>query len=215
MQPSYSVIHENIHNNEFEKDIDDLEEYSWVKLSIGEKNKMAKELLLEVGYSKENPLVIEILSRSDELHKNIASAIQDIYNKAFDGLVKCKLVFNDVATWLNQLKKGDYDMSVARWGADYNLVTNYSMLLISDNSMNFGRYSNNDVDELFYDSFKFSPEEYIEKQHELIKIAALDYPIVPFAKLSRQRLVSDKITGYDFENNILDRYSTKYLRFKD
>ena len=214
-KPSYSVIHENIHNNEFEKDIDDLEEYSWVKLSIGEKNKMAKELLLEVGYSKENPLVIEILSRSDELHKNIASAIQDIYNKAFDGLVKCKLVFNDVATWLNQLKKGDYDMSVARWGADYNLVTNYSMLLISDNSMNFGRYSNNDVDELFYDSFKFSPEEYIEKQHELIKIAALDYPIVPFAKLSRQRLVSDKITGYDFENNILDRYSTKYLRFKD
>ena len=106
-------------------------------------------------------------------------------------------------------------MGVARWSADYNLVTNFSMLLISDNSMNFGRYNNNEVDELFYDSFKYSQEEYIEKQHELIKIAALDYPIVPFARLSRQRLVSDKITGFDFENNILDRYSTKYLRFKE
>ena len=214
-KPSYSVIHENIHNNEFENDINDLEEYSWINLSVDEKNKIARDLLLEVGYSKENPLTIELLSRSDELHKNIASAIQDIYNKAFNGLVKCKLLFNDVATWLNQLKNGDYDMGVARWSADYNLVTNFSMLLISDNSMNFGRYSNNNVDELFYDSFRYSQEEYFEKQHELIKMAALDYPIVPFARLSRQRLVSDKITGFDFENNILDRYSTKYLRFKE
>ena len=214
-KPSYSVIHENVYNNEFENDIYKLEEYSWIDLSVEEKNKMARELLLEAGYSQEKPLTIEILTRSDELHKNIASAIQDIYNKAFNGLVKCNLIFNDVATWLNQLKKGDYDMSIARWAADYNLVTNFSMLLVSDNTMNFGRYNNNEVDELFYDSFKYSLEEYIEKQHELIKIAALDYPIVPFAKLSRQRLISDKITGYNFENNILDRYSTKYLSFKE
>ena len=106
-------------------------------------------------------------------------------------------------------------MSVARWGADYNLVTNFSMLLISDNSMNFGRYSNNDVDELFYESIKSTNEEYIEKQHELIKTAALDYPIVPFALMERQKLISDNIEGYDLINNTLDRYSTKYLRFKE
>jgi len=214
-KPSYSVIHENVHNNIFENDVKDLEEYSWINLTMEERNKIARELLIEAGYSKENPLKIEILSRSDELHKNIASSIQDIYNKAFDGLVKCNLIFNDVATYLHLMDICKYDIVLGRWGADYNLITNFSMLLVSDNSNNVCKYNNDDVDYLFYESLKSTNEEYIEKQHELIKTAALDYPIVPFALMERQKLISDNIVGYDLINNTLDRYSTKYLSFKE
>ena len=213
-KPSYSVIHENVHDNLFKDDVVNLEEYSWIKLSVEEKNKMARELLIEAGYSKENPLKIEILSRSDELHKNMASSIQDIYNSSFDGLVKCSLIFNDVATYLSSMKNLKFDICLGRWGADYNLITNFSMLLVSDNTGNMCKYNNPEVDNLFYDSLKYSNEEYIEKQHQLIEIAALDYPIVPFALMERQKLISDEIEGYDLVNNVLDRCSTKYLRFK-
>ena len=213
--PSYSVIHENIYNNEFEKDVKNLEEYSWISLPKEEKDNLARKLLMEVGYTKENPLKVELLLRSDELHKNIGSAIQDIYNKAFEGLVKVELIFNDLTTFLDAVSKNQFDMAILRWIADYNLPSNFSMLFVSDTSNNFWRYSNYVVDTLFYDSLSCSQDEYIEKQHELVKTAALDYPIVPFALFARQKLVSDKIEGFDCEKNILDRYSTKDLKFKD
>ena len=212
--PSYSVIHEDIYNGEFKNDITNLEEYSWMKLSMNERNEMARELLKEAGYSKENPLKIELSLRSDEFHKNIGSSIQDIYNKAFDGLVVLELVFNDLSTHLNIVSKNQFDMTVLRWIADYNLPSNYTMLLVSDNSLNFGKYSNSELDNLYYDSLVCSKDEYLEKQHEVVKIAALEYPIVPFALTTRQKLVSDEIEGFDCENNILDRYSTKDLKFK-
>ena len=212
--PSYSVIHENIYNGKFENDVKDLEEYSWINLSMEERNKMARELLMEVGYSKENPLKVELSLRSDEFHKNIGSSIQDIYNKAFGGLVKIELIFDDLTTHLDKVCKNQYDMAVFRWIADYNLPSNFSMLLVSDNSMNYWKYSNNYVDNLYYDSLLCSNDEYVEKQHELVKTAALDYPLVPFALITRQKLVSDDIEGFDCENNILDRYSTKDLKFK-
>ena len=179
-----------------------------------ERNKMARELLMEVGYSKENPLKVELSLRSDEFHRNIGSSIQDIYNKAFGGLVKIELIFDDLTTHLDKVCKNQYDMAVFRWIADYNLPSNFSMLLVSDNSMNYWKYSNNYVDNLYYDSLLCSNDEYVEKQHELVKTAALDYPLVPFALITRQKLVSDDIEGFDCENNILDRYSTKDLKFK-
>ena len=212
--PSYSVVHEDIYNGEFKNDIKDIEDYSWIDMSIEERYKLARELLMECGYTKENPLKIEILSKSDEFHKNICNSIQDIYSKAFDGLVKCTLLFNDPQTFYAMFNKGQFELVLSRWIADFNLPSNFTFLYITNSNMNKAKYSNNEVDTLYYDSLKSEFSEYLEKQHELIKVAALDYPTVPIALFSHNKLCSDKIIGLEYEKNVLDRYSTKDIKFK-
>jgi len=212
--PSYSVVHEDTYNGEFKNDLKDIEDYSWMDMSIEERNKLARELLMECGYTKENPLKIEILSKSDEFHKSICNSIQDIYMNAFQGLVKCTLLFNDPQTFYAMFNKGQFELVLSRWIADYNLPSNFSFLYITNSNMNKTKYSNNEVDTLFYDSLKCDIDEYIEKQHDLIKIAAQDYPIVPIALFSRNKLCSDELIGLQYEKNVLDRYSTKDIKFK-
>ena len=48
----------------------------------------------------------------------------------------------------NKQKKGDFDLSVTRWGPDYGDPTTYLTMGISTNGNNYGKYTNSELDAL-------------------------------------------------------------------
>ena len=48
----------------------------------------------------------------------------------------------------NKQKKGDFDLSVTRWGPDYGDPTTYLTLALTDNNNNYGHWSNTEFDSI-------------------------------------------------------------------
>ena len=207
--PSYSAIPENMSNGIYKDDIKDFEGFEWINMNTKERNKLAQELLQEAGYSKENPLTIELYFPSGDKTKIIASAFQDIFTTAFEGLVVCKLSFNDWATFLSNCKKGEYDICNVNWGADYATPSNFTMLYLSSSTQTC--CNDEEFDYNYYESMKVNGEEYIDYQRRCNKIATELYVTMPYTLQKRVRLVKSNVKGY--KSNPLDRYKTKQLSF--
>ena len=205
--PSYSVIPENMSNGIYKNDIKDFEEFDWINKNMKERNKLAQDLIIEAGYSKENPLKIELYFPSGDKNNITASALQDIFTTAFEGLVVCKLTFNDWATFLANCKKGEYDICNMNWGADYATPSNFTMLYLSSNTHTC--CNDEDFDYNYYESMKSNAEDYIEYQRKCNKIASELYVTMPYQLSKRARLIRNNVKGY--KSNALDRYKTKQL----
>ena len=214
--PSYLAIPEDVYHGEFKNDIDSIDEYSWVKLTMDRRIEKAKALLAEAGYSRSNKLVIEIYSYTNESNKKTLEAVKDMYEQSFDGVVVCNLKFDDWKTFLDNILKGQFDIMGIGWAADYNLPSNFSMLYTTGNTGNHGFYSNEVYDNLYFDSLHSSSiSEYLLKQHQLNKMVSSEYTRIPVTIGLTGKLVSDEIEGFKTENNVLHKYSTKDLRFKE
>ena len=205
--PSYTTIPENMSNGIYKDDIKDFEGFEWINMDIKERNKLAQDLIKEAGYSKENPLIIDLYFQSCDINKILASAFQDVFNTAFEGLVVCKLSFNDWATYLDNCRKGNYDICNVNWGADYATPSNFTMLYLSSSTHTC--CNDKEFDYNYYESMKVSGEEYIDYQRKCNKIATELYVTMPYKLQNRQRLIKDNVKGYKF--NALDRYKTKQL----
>ena len=213
--PSYLAIPEDIYGGEFERDIDAIAEYNWVKLTMDRRIEKAKILLSEAGYSIGNKLNIELYSFAGDNNRRVLEAVKDMYEKSFGGVVVCTLKFDDWKTFLDETDKGRFDIMSIGWAADYNLPSNFSMLYTTGNTGNHGFYSNESYDNLYHDSLvSSSVEEYLLKQHQLNKIVSNEYTRIPFAIGLTCKLVSDDIEGFKTERNVLHKYSTKDLKFK-
>ena len=103
--PSYMIIPENIYDNKFKNDINELQPFKWVKLSMKERNEIARKLLEEAGYSEKNKLKIEIYMYLTENSKKALETIKDIYENTFKGIVECTLRFNDWATFIDNVNR--------------------------------------------------------------------------------------------------------------
>ena len=214
--PAYTIVHEEISNNEFKDDINNFTEFDWMKMDSTELQSYACDLLRQAGYSEKNPLKITLLSDSGSFFKNISTALQANFNDDFKGLVVCKVEFVDWKTFLDRMSKMQYEIINTRWICDYNLPSNFTSLYIGNSQTNYSAYKNPKYDFLYYGSI-VSPDKdtYFKFQHECNKIATCEFASIPYSLFYYQRLVSDEIDGYYTNNNILGRYSTKYVRFKD
>ena len=211
-KPSYTIIPENSYNNEFKDDVNDFEDFDWKNIDMEERINLAKSLLEEAGYNKENPLTIDIYLCTGDIMKKIANTLQDIFTKNLDGLIKCTVSFNDWNTYLENTSRGKFDIMWSCWIADYDTPSDFSMLCYSENNNNYGFYKDADFDYNYKASFASNIEDYINYQRKCNKIATQSYCIIPFMIENRRRLFSDKVEG--FLTNALDRIKTKNLKFK-
>ena len=208
--PSYTIIPENTSNGIFKDDAKDFEEFDWINKDINERNKLAQDLIRQAGYSKENPLTIDIYFFSNDDMKKMASTLQDIFTRAFDGLVICTLSFDDWSTYLSNITKGNFDIAWSCWLADYNIPSSLSILYYSENDNNYGSYKDDEFDYYFKLSLTSNKEDYISYQKRCNKIATQSFCAIPFSIDKRIRLKKSNIKG--FKTNVLDRIKTYFLR---
>ena len=80
--------------------------------------KLAKQLMLEAGYSDSNPFPkLEILFNTNEDHRKIALAIQQMWQQNLG--IEVELVNQDWKVYLSREMVGDFQVSRAGWIGDY------------------------------------------------------------------------------------------------
>jgi oligopeptide transport system substrate-binding protein len=146
-----------------------------------EKNlKQAQRYLLEMrrkaGIEKIPPLVL--LVNDSPLAARQAEYLQYLLKRALDLDVQIdKQVFKQ---YLQKMKRGDFDLTLAGWGPDYDDVMTYAELMASWNENNRGKYKNHQYDEILR---KIMLETDNQKRmgyfSALQKILTEDVPIIP------------------------------------
>ncbi|THB78595.1 MAG: peptide ABC transporter substrate-binding protein [Desulfobulbaceae bacterium] len=186
-------------------------EVTWKDMPFGERQKKAKALLAEAGFSPDKPLEFTLRYNTSENHKRIAVAVVSMW-KAIG--VKAELFNSEVKVHYADLKQGDFQVARAGWIADYNDAQNFLYLLETRTGPNnYGRYSNPEYDKLMLEAEVTSD---LQKRSELMlkaeSLAMRDQPVIPIYHYVSKNLVSTKVQG--FVDNPQDIHRWRYVSLK-
>ncbi len=180
---------------------------SFKSMSMKERIKRAKKLLKEAGYSKENPLVINLSYNTSENHKKVAIAVAAMWKMIG---VKTKLSNAEVAVHYSNLEEGKFEVGRAGWISDYPDAQNFLFLLEYPNTLNYGAWNNAEFNDLMK---KANETVDLKKRAKIMQEAeqlALDeYVTMPIYYYVSKSLVSKKLKGW--KENSEDIHRTRWL----
>lgn len=188
-KPAYGFAPDNIAG--FKPDVP-----AYGKWSQKERNKKALALMKKAGFTKNNPLELELLYNTSEAHKKVAIAISSMWKVALEGAVKVNLKNQEWKIYLDEKKAGNFDVSRAGWIGDYNEASTMLDLLTEGHS-----YNNSDYKSALYNEYMQSAKKsktvqqrnnYYKKADALI---AKDMPIIPIYHYVTKKLVKPYVGG--------------------
>lgn len=185
----------------------------WFNLSMEERIAKAKALLKEAGYDENNPLTIQFLYNTSDLHKKLAIASSSMLKQNIG--VQFKLDNREWKTYADSRRTGDYEVVRASWCADYNEPTSFLNMMLSNSSVNTVHYKSAEFDEVLNSALDYSSEDARAALYrEAEKILDRDSVIIPIFYYANLRLVKPHVGGYTGKNQ-LGYYYTKDLYIKD
>lgn len=168
---------------------------------------LAKKLLAEAGYPNGQGFPkVEILYNTQEAHKSIAEAIQQMLRKQLN--VDVELANQDWKVYLASTKAGDYHLARAGWIGDYADPNTFLDMWVTDGGNNQTGWSNKEYDQLIekasstgdravrYDAFQKAE-----------KILMEELPVLPIYIYTRTYLIHPDVKGW--YPNILDHHPYK------
>lgn len=158
----------------------------------------AKALLKEAGYGPENPLpTIPILYNTNELHKAIAEAIQQIWKR--DLGVNAELVNQETKVYFASREEGKFTVVKASWVADFADPQNFlDVFYASDND---ARYKNPNYNALIEAVHNTDDQNVrMAKMHEAEKILMDDAVVIPIYFTTQPYVATKRIAGYYLSN---------------
>ena len=149
---------------------------------IKEDAKAAKDLLeeglKEEGMKPEDLNGTVILFNTDESHKNIAQAIQQMWKQAFG--IDFQLENAEFKVVIDRRVAGDYKIARAGWTGDYLDPNTMLDIMMTNNGNNDVFYSNEEYDKLMAEAGDSADNEFrFEKMAEAEKILIEDMGIAP------------------------------------
>lgn len=156
----------------------------------------AKALLAEAGYPDgEGFPEIEILYNTNEGHKKIAEAIQEMLKRNLG--ISVKITNQEWAVFQTSTKNNDFEHLARRgWIGDYNDPQTMLEIFESNNSQNIGRYSNEDFDNEMALSRVTTGSERMAHLYKAHDILMEDMPIIPIYYYSYPIMVQDRAADW-------------------
>ena len=177
-------------------------------MSQKERDQKAKQLLSEAGYSKTNPLKIDLLYNTSESHKKVAIAVAQMWKSLG---VQTTLENKEWKTYLDTKDEGDFQVARGGWLGDYNEASTMLDLKTSTHGQNDGRFNNSDYDALMAKSrVVTSDEERAKLYQQAEEILAREMPLAPIYQYVTSRLVKPFVGGYPM-HNVEDNVYTRDL----
>ena len=146
-------------------------------------------------------------NEGDEVAK-VAQAIKEQVEAALPGIT-LNLAPMTKAERLNKMQEDNYDVALTRWGPDYADPMTYLGMWITNNSNNYGFWSNAEYDQYIADcttgayiSDYDARWDALYKAEELVMKEAV---IAPLYTKSNANLISEKLTGVAFHPVALNR----------
>lgn len=207
--PQYSVVTKTIDNGSYKNIV-----YNWSTLSAAKRIARARQLYKEAGYSAKNPLKINLSYRTNDLYKKVAIGIASMWGSVLGANVI--LQNQEWKSLIQNWHKGDFDISFAGWGADYNSITTYTTLYLCTSPNNYSHYCNNDYDTLI--AMASITADKIKQQRiysEALRIMMNTYSVIPLYEPAHQRLVKPRVQNYRIEDNYLDNVQSKWMNLNN
>ncbi len=167
----------------------------------------ARRLYEAAGYSKTNPLEVELRYNTSENHKKIAIAVAAMWKQALG--VKTRLINEEWKVFLsNRKQKQVTQVFRAGWISDYNDPMSFLELLHSQHGINDSGYNNPEYDALLA---RIAAEPDAEKRTQLMqqaeRLMLADQPVMPLYSYVVKRLVKPYVGGVG--SNIMDHHYSK------
>lgn len=169
----------------------------------------AKRLYAEAGYGAANPLRTQIMYNTQEDHRRIAVAIQQMWKQVLG--VEAEILNQEWKVFIDtRNQKRDTQVYRQGWIGDYDDPFTYLELLRTTAGQNDTGYSNPEYDRLVTASQSaLEPHARMELMQEAERVMLADMPILPLYIYVRARLVQPWVGGY--ESNIMDRHRHQYM----
>jgi oligopeptide transport system substrate-binding protein len=179
------------------------------KMTQKERNKKAKELLAEAGFSKQNPLSFSVIYNTSDNHKKVATAIQSMWKRTLG--VNVQLENQEWKTFISKRREGDYQVARDAWCGDYNEASTFLSLLQSNNTANNAKYYSKEYDDtMLHAMLSTSESERAKLYDNAEQLLARDMPVAPIYQYVKSRLLSPRVGGYP-ALNAEDKIYTKDL----
>ena len=155
----------------------------------------ARRLLAESGYPEGRGLpVITLLYNTNEMHKAIAEAVQEMWKKNLG--LSVNLTNQEWKVFLNSRHKGDYQIARHGWIGDYADPMTFIDMFTSDSGNNDAQYNNPEYDRLVKIAKNSSdPVLRIQTMHAAEKLLFDDAVIAPVYFYTRPILIRPSIKG--------------------
>lgn len=188
-------------------------ETDYFTMSMLDREDRALEILAAKGITPETPATIELSYNSSENHKNVATAIAEMWSN-----VGIDVDFNvrDLSAHYAHLRdRGDFDIARAGWIGDYSDPQNFLFMVESDNDgFNYARYENPEYDALM--DAAAAETDLVARADILRQAEAMfmrDLPFIPLLYYSSHSLVSPELSGW--EDNIQNVHPTRLMSLSD
>lgn len=170
----------------------------------------AKRLLKEAGFAPGTGPKIVMKHRPPTRNKGIAEAVQrDLQAVGFT----VELFPNDAKVHAPALRKGEYQIAEAGWGADYEDPKTYLILAVSNSAYNFAKWKDPEYDRLVEEAFRATePVERVRLNRMAEKRLIDSGTLVPLATSLASMLVKPYVEG--IVGNILDDHQLRYVHFR-
>jgi oligopeptide transport system substrate-binding protein len=171
----------------------------------------ARRLLAQAGYpdGKDFPKV-ELLYNTLQNHKAIAEALQQMWEKNLN--INIVLHNEEWKVYLDSMRRMDYAMGRAGWGADYMDPSTFFDVFITDGGNNETGWSNREYDRLCALASNTGDQAVRYAAYQKAESILMDeMPILPIYYYTRPRLIRPSVKGW--YPNLLDQpnYKSLYL----
>lgn len=171
----------------------------------------ARALLAEAGYPNgEGWPGIDIIYNTNELHRKIAVAIQQMWKKTLN--IDVTISNQEWKVYLNSVSQMDFQVARRGWIGDYVDPNNFLDLYITDGGNNNTGYSDPHYDELILRDAPRAPtqEERFKIFYEAETMLMERMPILPIYTYATRHLVHPSVEG--MHPNLMDSLNLKYVK---
>jgi oligopeptide transport system substrate-binding protein len=181
-------------------------EASWTQ---AQREAEAKRLYAEAGYGPANPLRTQLMYNTQEDHRRIAVAIQQMWKQVLG--FEAEILNQEWKVFLDtRNQKKDTQVYRNGWIGDYNDPFTFTEIMRSTAGQNDTGYNNPEYDRLVTASQStLDPHARMELLQQAERVMLADMPILPLYIYVRPRLMQPWVGGY--ESNIMDHHRHKYM----
>lgn len=186
--------------------------FDWAARPIDDLRAQANQLLADAGYSRSSPLTINFIYDVGDIHERVALIVLGMWSTL--DAVAVNLEKREWKYFLaTRDQRDEWDVMRFSWIGDYNDPTTFLEIFRSDSPQNLPAYANPTYDEQLSKAESLSAATRYEQLHRAEQTLIDDYAVSPLYFYVSKHLVGTNVVG--FEDNVLDRHMSKYLRIVD
>jgi oligopeptide transport system substrate-binding protein len=156
----------------------------------------ARALLADAGYPDgEGFPTFEILYNTNESHKNIAEAIQEMWKQNLG--IDVTLANQEWAVFQDTRRQGNYEICISGWIGDYSDPMTYLGMFLTGNSNNYPQWSNETYDGLLEASKTAEGQKRFELLYEADRVLSESHIVMPIYYYTDPQMIGESVSGWE------------------